>query len=262
MLPSDVLQPGVIEAFGLYAARSSAMVISAPLIGQASGFSGYKVALIFGVALLMYSVNGQPLTDVEPILLGAMALREVLIGLFLSFLLHLSSLVIRVAGQLIGHEMGFMIASQVDPATGLQTPLITSMYETLFLLALLAVDGHFLLFRGLAESFERAPVGGLAFSQGLGAMIGSVFGDMFEAGLVFAAPVMALLFLVSLLMGLLSRAVPHLNVLELGFAIRILFALGVMYMFAPLLGPALERVFHSFSNALRGALDAMGATGG
>jgi flagellar biosynthetic protein FliR len=254
--------PGIIEAFGLYAVRSSAMVVSAPLIGMSSGFSGYKVVLIFGVALLMYSVNGEPLADTEPILLGALALREILIGLFLSYLLLLASLVIRVGGQLIGHEMGFMIASQVDPATGMQTPLITSMYETLFLLALMAVNGHFFLFRGLAESFERAPVGGMSFSQDLGGMVGSLFGDMFEAGLVFAAPVMALLFLVSLLMGLLSRAVPHLNVLELGFAIRILFALVVMYMFAPLLGPAFERVFEAFSGALAGALDAMEASGG
>lgn len=257
-----MLAPGVVEAFGLYAARSSAMVISAPLIGMSSGFSGYKIALILGLALLMYSVNGQPLSDFEPILLGAMALREVLIGLFLSFLLHLTTLVIKVGGELIGHEMGFMIASQVDPATGLQTPLITSMYETFFLLALLAVDGHFFLFRGLAASFECAPVGGLEFGQGLGAMVGTVFGDMFEAGLVFAAPIMALLFLVSLLMGLLSRAVPHLNVLELGFAIRILFALVVMHMFAPLLGPAFERVFESFGGALAGALEAMRSTGG
>jgi len=238
------------------------MVISAPLIGMASGFAGYKVALIFGVSFLMYSVGGHELGHVEPILLGAMTLREVLIGLFLSFLLHLTSLVIRVAGHLIGHEMGFMIASQVDPATGLQTPLITSMYETFFLLTLLALNGHFLLFRGLALSFERAPVGGLTFDQGLGAMIGGVFGDMFEAGLVFAAPVMALLSLVSLLMGLLSRAVPHLNVLELGFAIRILFAMGVMYMLAPVLGPAFARVFEAFTTSLSGALDAMGSTGG
>jgi flagellar biosynthetic protein FliR len=257
-----MLAPGVIEAFGLYAVRSSAMVISAPLIGMATRFNGHRVALILGIALLMYSVTGEPLPGVEPVLLGAMALRELLIGLFLSFLLHLTTLVIRVGGELIGHEMGFMIASQVDPATGMQTPLIVSMYETLFLLALMATNGHFFLFRGLAASFERAPVGGLSFDQGLGAMIGHVFGDMFAAGLVFAAPVMALLALVSLLMGLLSRAVPQLNVLELGFTIRILFALVVMYAFAPLLGPALERVFEAYNAALTGALDVMGSSGG
>ena len=254
--------PGAIEAFGLYATRSSAMVISAPLLGIGTRFSSYKVALIFALAILMYGVGGAPVVEAEPILLVAMALREVLIGLFLSFLLNLTLLVIRVAGQLIGHEMGFLIASQVDPATGLQTPLITSMYETFFMLAMLAVNGHFLLLRGLAESFERAPVGGLAFNQGLGGMIGTVFGDMFEAGLVFAAPVMALLFLVSLLMGLLSRAVPHLNVLELGFAIRILLALAIMYSFAPLLSASFERLFDAFGQTLNGALDALEVSGG
>ena len=252
-----MLLPGTIEAFGLYAVRSSALVISAPLLGSGTRFEAYKVALILSVALVAYSVGGTPLPAVEPLLYGAFALREVLIGAFLGYVLHLALLVIKVAGELIGHEMGFMIASQVDPATGLQTPLITSVYETLFLLALLACDGHFLLLRALDASFELAPVGALRFDQGFGPLAGALFGDMFEAGLVFAAPIMALLFLVSLMMGLLSRAVPHLNVLELGFAVRILFALVVMYGFAPLLGPSMQRIFQAFQDALEGALAAL-----
>lgn len=252
-----MLAPGMIEAFGLYAVRSSALVVSAPLLGSGTRFEAYKVALILSIAVTMYTVGERVIAPVEPLIYGALALREALIGLFLGYVLHLALLVIKVAGELIGHEMGFMIASQVDPATGLQTPLITSVYETMFLLTLLACDGHFLLLRALAASFDLAPIGILAFDQGFGALAGELFGDMFEAGLVFAAPIMALLFLVSLMMGLLSRAVPHLNVLELGFAVRILFALIVMYAFTPLLGPSIQRIFQAYQDALESALGAL-----
>ena len=245
-----MLAPGIIEAFGLYVARSSAMIVSAPIIGTGTRFSSYKIGLILSIALLMYGVTGEPLPLSEPLLYIAMVLREVLIGLFLSFVLHMAMLAVRVAGQLIGHEMGFMIAAQVDPATGIRTPLITSLYESMFVLAMLALNGHFLLFQGLAASFEHAPIGAIAFDQNLGAMTGRMFGDMFEAGLVFAAPIMVLLFLVSLMIGLLSRAVPHLNVLELGFAIRILLALMVMFAFAPLLSGAMHRIIDDFGRGL------------
>ena len=55
--------------------------------------------------------------------------------------------------------------------------------------------------------------------------------DVFSAGIVFAAPVMIFLMLVSLLMGLLARAVPTLNVLEIGFTMRVIVALGAMFVF-------------------------------
>jgi flagellar biosynthesis protein FliR len=67
-----------------------------------------------------------------------------------------------------------------------------------------------------------------------------MFGEMFRAGLVFAAPVMVLLLLVSLVIGLLARAVPGLNVVEVGFTLRVLVALGALFLFAPLLDPAMR----------------------
>ncbi|MEM7306770.1 MAG: flagellar biosynthetic protein FliR [Planctomycetota bacterium] len=250
--------PGTLEAFGLYATRSSAMVVSAPILGVGTRFSSYKIGLIALVSLLMYGVTGAPLdAGVDTLLYAAMMLREVLLGLFLSFVLHLAMLVVRVSGHMIGQEMGFLIAQQVDPATGVRSSLITTMYESIFLLGLLALNGHFLLFRALADSYERAPIGGIEFSRGFTALAAEIFGDMFAAGLVFAAPVMVLLVLVSALIGLLSRAVPHLNILEIGFSIRILLSFVAMFLFAPLLAPAIESVYDAFARWLDAALVVM-----
>jgi hypothetical protein len=88
--------------------------------------------------------------------------REVLIGLALGFVLQARALAVRVGGELIGQRNGFNMASSRRPAArASSTPLITQFYEGLFLLGLLAVDGHHLLVRALADSFERAPVGEL-----------------------------------------------------------------------------------------------------
>jgi flagellar biosynthetic protein FliR len=249
---------GVLAAFGLYAARTSALVVSAPILGLGTRFAGHKIALILALALMLYAVSGQPLAaDVPPFAYGALALREVLIGLFLSFLLSLTLLAVRVAGELIGHEMGFMVARQVDPATGVQTPLITSFYENLFLVALLALDGHHWLIRALGESFERAPVGHLALGAGVVPAIQRMLGDMFQAGIVFAAPVLVLLVLTSILIGLLSRAVPQLNVLEVGFTVRVLLAMVAMFLFAPLLEPAMTSLRDQLLAWLGRGLDAL-----
>lgn len=249
-----MLPPGLIEGFGLYLARTSALVLGAPLLGMGSGFTGYKVALIVLVAMVLFAAGGAPLEGpVDPLVYGALCLREVLIGLFLAFVLQLAIMAVRVAGEVIGHEMGFNMAGISDPVTGIQTPLVTHLYETMFLLGLLAVNGHHWLLMALERSFQRAPIGALALGEGVPGFLTTLFGEMFRAGLTFAAPVLVLLVLVSVLIGLIARAVPQVNVIEMGFTLRIAVALVAMFLFAPLLSPALMGLFTTLMDALETA---------
>jgi flagellar biosynthetic protein FliR len=194
------------------------------------------------VSALLYAVNGAPV-EASAVELVLMVLRECLIGIFLGTLLSLSLLAVRVAGELVGQEMGFLIARQIDPTTGVSSSLIMNIYENLFLLVLLALDGHHWILRSLERSFAFAPLGRLELGRGMAETVLGMFAEMFKAGLVFAAPVMIFLLLVSIVIGVLARSVPSLNVMEVGFTLRLLVALGAMFLFAPLLGPAM-RVLH------------------
>lgn len=250
--------PGVLESFGLYLVRTSALVLASPLSGNTSAVSSYKISLIVSLALLSAFVGGSPVpADFSPFDYGLWALREVLIGLSMSFVLHLVIMAVRVSSDLIGQEMAFTISSVVDPQTGVNTPLISRIYELLFLLALLGVNGHHWLFQALARSYERAPVGRADYHEGLPSFVVQVFGELFSAGLSFAAPIIVLLLLVSVLIGILARAVPQLNILEFGFSMRIVVGLGAMCLFAPLLAPAMEALLNQLMDGLDRSLDAL-----
>lgn len=255
-----MLPPGLLPTLGLVLIRTGAFVLASPLLGDGSGFGGYKVGLIGALSLLSLATLDAPLAEaVGPLTFGAMAAREALVGIALAFVLQAVMLAVRVGGELIGHEMAFSMSALADPVSGVNTPLITRIYEGLFLLGLLAIDGHHLLMRGLASSFERAPVGRITLETGLAAGVRVLFSEMFTAGLTFAAPVMVLLVLVSLLIGLLARAVPQLNVLEVGFTLRIVVALVAMYAFAPLFGPAMSGLYDALDAGLQTVLDGMEA---
>jgi len=245
-------------AFGflLVLARTGALVISSPVLGQGTGFSGFRVGLIFFLSLLLYTTTGAPV-DAPPLELGLMALREVAIGVFLGFLMQLVLLAVRVAGELVGQEMGFMVARQVDPTSGVASSLVTNLYENLLVLTLLALDGHHWLLRSLERSFAFAPVGRIELGRGMAPTALAMFAEMFRAGLVFAAPVLIFLMLVSLLIGLLARAVPGLNVLEVGFTMRVLVALAALFVFAPLLEPALRNLHQDLLRWLERGLTAI-----
>ncbi len=257
---TEFVPPGTLEALGLYLTRTSALVLASPLLGSATGFSGYKVGLIATVSFLLYGATGAPLDHSPlPIEYGCLILREVLIGIFLAFTLQAAVVAMRVAGEMIGHEMGLNMATQVDPTTGVNAPVVTQMYEAFFFLGLLAVNGHHLLLRALGHSFERAPIGGIELNAGFAWIAVSMFKQMFAAGITFAAPVMVLLALVSILIGLLSRAVPQLQVMEVGFSVRILVGLVALLVFAPFLAPALDGLYGQFMTGLDVALDALGS---
>lgn len=252
--------PGTLEAIGLYLLRTSAMVLSAPVFSMGTGFTGARIALIAILSAVLYAATGSPVEGAgEPLLFGAMAVRELLVGFAIGFTVQLATLAVRVAGQLVGHEMGFAIAGQIDPETGVQVPLITSIWESLFLVGLLTVNGHHWLVRALADSFRAAPVGELRTDGGLAGAVTDLFASMFRAGITFAAPIMVLLALVSILIGLLTRAVPYLNVLEISFTLRVLLGLVAILLFMPLLEPVLGQLYAALADGLRSGLDVLAA---
>jgi flagellar biosynthetic protein FliR len=254
------LPAGTMAAFGLYLVRTSAMVLTAPIFGSGTSISMHRVALIVALAFVLYSVSGGPLLSApSPFEFGALAGREILIGVALGFVLQLAALAVRVGGELIGQEMGFSMASQVDPQTGINQPLIAQIQDGLFLVGFLAVDGHHWMVRALSRSFERAPVGQIGGTGQLSSAIEALFTQMFTAGLVFAAPVLVLLFLVSLMIALLGRAVPQINLMDMGFTLRIIGALLAMYAFAPMTAPAMERLYSAVQTGLASVLGSLQA---
>jgi flagellar biosynthetic protein FliR len=253
-----IVSAGVLFAFGLVLARTAALVVAAPLFGSGTGFAGYRIALLFLVSVTLFLAHDPAPIEVEPLAYAALVLRELVLGFFLGSLLQLVLLAVRVGGEMVGQEMGFLVARQVDPQDGAQSSLVANMYEILFLLALLAVNGHHWLLRALDDSLTRAPIGQLPLGRGFAPALESMLGEMFAARVVFAAPVLVLLVITSILIGFLSRAVPTLNVLEVGFSLRVVVALAALYLFAPLLKPSMDRLHALFATWLARGLDALG----
>lgn len=239
-----MLTTAAIAAFGLYLMRTGALLMSAPIFSTGSNFSGYRIALAFSLALLMYGATGEPLAvEVTPMLFFAMAMREVAIGLAMAFVLTLMQLIARMAGDLIGQEMGLAMANQTDPVTGIQTPLVSRIYEIIFLLGFLAINGHHVLLRALGDSFGRAPVGEVRLEGDMLQLVEAFFVRAIEAGVTFGAPVMVIMLMLSVLIGVLARVVPQINVLEMSFTLRVGLAMCAMYIFAPIIAPALMRMY-------------------
>ena len=253
---------GTLEAFGLYLIRVSALVLLSPLVGERLGFAGYKIALILGLACVLYLSTGAPtLMAPSTVAYGALAAREALIGSFMALLGRLAMSSAYLAGHILGFEMGLQMANQVDPTSGESKSILALFYEQTFLIALLSVDGHHWIVKSLAATFEIAPVTVLGGGGTLGVVVVDVLSQTFVAGVAFIAPLSVLMTLVSVAIGLLARTVPQINVLEMSFSMRVGAALVGMTVLAPLFAPAMGRLLEVFDQALQTGLQALAAGG-
>jgi len=152
---------------------------------------------------------------------GDVNLNEVLLGVMIGLVAQLIFTAVTFGGTVIGYQMGFAAANIFDPQTTQQLSLMSQFINILALLAFLSFDIHHFFFKIIVESYILLPPGFLDFSQGAVQQLMQLGGNMFVLGVKFSAPILALLLIANLVLGILARVFPQLNVFMLSFPINI-----------------------------------------
>lgn len=160
---------------------------------------------------------------------------ETVNGLIIGFVISLCFYGVRLAGELIDFQIGFSMISIYDPTSGNSSTLFEKLFNTAALVIFITIDGHHMILRCLVESYNLVKVGHLAIGTGSPIYVISVFTDYFTLGIKIAIPVIAVLLMTDIIMGLIARAVPQLNVLILGLPIKILVGLTAISILLPFL---------------------------
>jgi len=182
-----------------------------------------KIGLAVMTSLLPFPLMA-PYTPKVTFTLTGFALlmvNEVLLGALIGLVTQMIFAAINFGGTIIGYQMGFAAANIFDPQTTQQLSLMSQFVNILALLAFLALDMHHFFFRAMVESYVLLPPGTLDFSQGAVQELMRLASNMFVLGVKFSAPVLALLLIANLVLGILARVFPQLNVFMLSFPLSI-----------------------------------------
>jgi flagellar biosynthetic protein FliR len=237
---------GWLFASLLLSLRVAAATMLAPVLGptQIPAAARVIVAISLGafIATALPPVARVAVPNVAS--LGVAAAVELVIGASLSFGFLVAYAATQFAGRALDIQMGFSIASVIDPQTNSFGPLLGALFGMAAVAVFLALDGHHVLIQALAVSASAVPPGSVRYTPDWTAML-EHSGAMFLFGAALAAPVMLALLLADLSMGVLARSMPMLNVFVLSFAVKIvlgLIALAASIRFAQ---PLLETLFRS-----------------
>ncbi len=165
--------------------------------------------------------------------LAVLAMHEVVIGLLLSLVGILVFSIVNFAGHYVDTPIGFGMASVFDPSIGGQVPVFSQFYYILAVLIFLAVDAHLWLIQAVRYSFAVIPFGSLVRMEPAFELIMDLVKQIFIIGMQIALPITATILLTDIGLGIVIRAVPQINVFVLGFPIKILVGMIVVFFGLP-----------------------------
>lgn len=225
-------------------ARISGVFIILPPMGGRNTPVPVRVGLAGVVANLLLPVLEPKPVPVDDVLVLCLELAgEVAIGLALGVIVNLVFNAIYVAGQLIDVPMGFGMMNVLDPYTGAQIPMFAQFQFVIATLVFLVVDGHRIVLRALAKSFEVVPMALARPGIGVAEVGLSAFTQMFFIGVNLSLPVVGALLLTDVALGIVSRAVPQINVFIVGFPLKIVIGLALIIFVLPMYIHVLESLF-------------------
>ena len=141
----------------------------------------------------------------------------------------------QLAAQVLGVQAGFGFATTVDPTSQADSGVLQVMMTLLtgLLFFTLGLDRE--IVRVLAMSFQKFPAGTWAPSTASLEGVLHLSGGMFAMGLRLAMPVIALLLMLDFSLALLGRMQQQLQLLSLAFPVKMLAAIAILAMLAPVI---------------------------
>ena len=226
--------------FSLVLARIGLFVAVMPVIGGTQTPRMVKVGLCMALAwmwslTLLDQVNGETIqrqaVAVSWLGWGLALGREAALGAALGFLFSLLLVPARVAGEFIAQEMGLSFGNELTAAGAANAGIMPVTLELFAGLLFFGMNAHHWCFRVLDTTFHACPVGE-PFRLPSGDWIGYASAAQ-EQGLAIAAPVAICLFLSTVVLALMARATPQLNLFSVGFPLRIVIGLAALLFFLP-----------------------------
>lgn len=163
------------------------------------------------------------------------AINEILTGLIFGLIVDTSFKIIIMAGSLLDLHIGLSMVNIIDPNSKVNTTLNGNLLHSIAMMIFFIVDGHHLLIKSLIESFNLLSLGrSIIFGETLMALIGIIV-EYFIIGLKIAIPIVLIIILTDLCMGLISRAVPQINVMILGMPVKMLVGMIAISLALPLI---------------------------
>jgi len=240
LIPIDQFQN-----FLVVTARVAGFVGAVPVFSSVQTPAQVKTGLVVAVSLVLFPIMGinLPVVSFSPVPFLLFLAGELLLGLLLGLIARLIFTAVEFGATVIGFQMGFAAANVFDPQNERQVALLSQFQNVFAILIFLSINGHHIFLQTAIYSYEVLPPGQFNIGGEAIPYLMELAAHMFAIGVQFSAPVLAVLLLSGLILGILARVFPQLNVFLLSFPVNIGTAFIVIGLTLPMISILVRREF-------------------
>ena len=227
-----------LVGFFMVLTRISAFFLVIPIFSWPSIPARIKVSLTLLLAAFFsmatpVSLASKQVSVPETILL---LVNEATYGLALGLIAAVLFAAVKFGGAIIEQEMGMTMAEILDPLTGEEAQPLGNLLEMMFIIMFLSANGHHLFLLTLSRSYEAFPAGSIPTIPVLTTGMVRAGSTLLVCGLKLAAPMLAASMLLMVVLAVLARLVPEMDILFISLPLRIGLGLLMVAALLPLFG--------------------------
>jgi len=221
--------------FVLVLTRLSAFFLILPVFGWVIIPVRIKIAMtflmsIFFSTIIPLAIDSTQVNFIEAILLIS---NEAIYGFALGLIARCLFSAVKIGGEMMEDQIGFRMSEVLDPLTGESSQSLSTFIEMIFILLFLAANGHHLFISIINQSYQSFPVGTMPTIEMLAHGVVESGSVMLIAGLKLAAPILAAFLLLMVVLAILARIVPEMNILFISLPVRVGLGLFMVAIFVP-----------------------------
>lgn len=238
--------------------RISAFLMTAPFFNQRNIPVRVKAGLSFFMSVIVFNMmDYSPLQYDSSIEYAVILIQETMIGVSLGFTANLCLYILDLAGRLIDTEIGFSMVNVLNPASNIQTSITGSLLMYLVMLTMLVSHLHYFVISALIDTFTLLPVGKVTLPSNLYEIATKFVKEYFMLGFRIVLPVFAAILVVNIVLGVLAKVAPQMNMFVIGMQLKLLVGLIILLLVIGMLPSITDFIYFEMKYVLNDMIKAM-----
>ena len=244
---------GDLEVYLLIVVRIMSFIFVCPFFGGNQTPNPVKIGYGLLLSILLYGAVPFYPPDYNTVVgYTVIVLKEAMVVLLIGFAVTLCEQIAAFAGTVVDMQVGLSMVSLMDPATNQQVTITGSIYSQYLTIALLVTGMYQYILRALVDSFTLVPINGAVInSDKLLVVLLNFMKDYIIIGFRICLPIFIITFITNVVLGVLAKVSPQMNMFSVGIQIKIIVGLVIMFITVAMLSDAANFIYINMKEMIK-----------
>ncbi len=238
--------------------RISMVIAIAPMFSNTNIPRRVKAGTAFFLSLVVMNLVDYSAVSYDGMLGYSIVLaKEAITGLLIGLGSGICLYILNFSGHLVDMEIGFAMVMEMDPTTQVQTTITATLFTAMFMLIFVATDMHYFLIDTMIDSYQLIPIGGSKITPFLQQIYMDYMVDYFVIGFRIILPIFCCTLVVNVVLGILAKVAPQMNMFVIGMQLKIFVGLAVLFIMVSFLPGITDFIYEEMQKLTKLFLQSM-----